>query len=197
MRCAPSLHAADLNHRKFPMIRLQRSCQRLVTVQQYRDLAEAQVAKGVLDSAGIPCYLRDENAVRTGVGLVEPAGRCTAAGERAGSRGGPGGCLRSLSRNKSRSMARFRTISPVVHAADHSTSTIRQFTNAPASLRSSCLCPFLSPNGPGSARNAAHNGAKRRTSRNALPKRTSKPAQTAKLKCWQQSGMAASKGLRT
>lgn len=38
--------------------------QRLVTVQQYRDLAEAQVAKGVLDSAGIPCYLRDENAVR-------------------------------------------------------------------------------------------------------------------------------------
>jgi hypothetical protein len=38
--------------------------QRLVTVQQYRDLAEAQVAKGVLDSAGIPCCLRDENAVR-------------------------------------------------------------------------------------------------------------------------------------
>jgi hypothetical protein len=38
--------------------------QRLVTVQQYRDLTEAQVAKGVLDSAGIPCCLRDENAVR-------------------------------------------------------------------------------------------------------------------------------------
>jgi hypothetical protein len=38
--------------------------QRLVTVQQYRDLAEAQVAKGVLDSAGIPCFLRDEHAVR-------------------------------------------------------------------------------------------------------------------------------------
>jgi hypothetical protein len=38
--------------------------QRLVTVEQYRDLAEAQVAKGVLDSAGIPCCLRDENAVR-------------------------------------------------------------------------------------------------------------------------------------
>jgi hypothetical protein len=38
--------------------------QRLVTVQQYRDLAEAQVAKGVLDSAGIPCCLRDENTVR-------------------------------------------------------------------------------------------------------------------------------------
>jgi hypothetical protein len=38
--------------------------QRLVTVQQYRDLAEAQVAKGVLDSAGILCCLRDENAVR-------------------------------------------------------------------------------------------------------------------------------------
>jgi hypothetical protein len=38
--------------------------QKLVTVEQYRDLAEAQVAKGVLDSAGIPCCLRDENAVR-------------------------------------------------------------------------------------------------------------------------------------
>jgi hypothetical protein len=38
--------------------------QRLVTVQQYRELAEAQVAKGVLDSAGIPCCLRDENVAR-------------------------------------------------------------------------------------------------------------------------------------
>ena len=37
---------------------------KLVTVQQYRDLAEAQVAKGVLDAAGLPCYLRDENALR-------------------------------------------------------------------------------------------------------------------------------------
>jgi hypothetical protein len=38
--------------------------QRLVTIRQYRDLAEAQIAKGVLDSAGILCYLRDENALR-------------------------------------------------------------------------------------------------------------------------------------
>jgi hypothetical protein len=38
--------------------------QRLVTVEQYRDLAEAQVAKGVLDSAGILCCLRDENTAR-------------------------------------------------------------------------------------------------------------------------------------
>ncbi len=38
---------------------------RVVTVQQYRDLADAQLAKGVLESAGIPCYLRDENTVRT------------------------------------------------------------------------------------------------------------------------------------
>lgn len=36
----------------------------VVTVQQYRDLAEAQLAMGVLESAGIPCYLRDENTVR-------------------------------------------------------------------------------------------------------------------------------------
>ncbi|MFL6428768.1 MAG: DUF2007 domain-containing protein [Acidobacteriaceae bacterium] len=38
--------------------------QRLITVQQYRELADAQIAKGALESAGIPCFLRDENAVR-------------------------------------------------------------------------------------------------------------------------------------
>ena len=38
--------------------------QHLVTIRQYRDLSEAQVARGVLESAGIACYLRDENAVR-------------------------------------------------------------------------------------------------------------------------------------
>ena len=38
--------------------------QRLITVRQYRELSEAQVARGVLESAGIACYLRDENAVR-------------------------------------------------------------------------------------------------------------------------------------
>jgi hypothetical protein len=36
----------------------------LVTIRQYRDLSEAQVARGVLESAGMPCYLRDDNAVR-------------------------------------------------------------------------------------------------------------------------------------
>lgn len=38
--------------------------QHLVTVEQYRDLAEAQIAKGMLDSAGIPCRLLNENTVR-------------------------------------------------------------------------------------------------------------------------------------
>ena len=37
----------------------------VVTVQQYRDLTEAQLAMGALESAGIPSYLRDENTVRT------------------------------------------------------------------------------------------------------------------------------------
>ena len=39
--------------------------QKLITVRQYRDLTDAQLAKGVLDSAGILSYLRDENIVRT------------------------------------------------------------------------------------------------------------------------------------
>ena len=36
----------------------------LVTVRQYRDLSEAIVARSLLESAGIPVYLRDENLVR-------------------------------------------------------------------------------------------------------------------------------------
>jgi hypothetical protein len=36
----------------------------LVTVREYRDLPQALVAKGVLDSAGIPCFLSDENIIR-------------------------------------------------------------------------------------------------------------------------------------
>jgi hypothetical protein len=38
--------------------------QRLVTVRRYRDLSEAIVARTVLESAGIYCFLRDENLVR-------------------------------------------------------------------------------------------------------------------------------------
>jgi hypothetical protein len=37
---------------------------RLVTVRRYRDLSEAMVARGVLESAGLFCFLRDENVVR-------------------------------------------------------------------------------------------------------------------------------------
>jgi len=36
----------------------------LVTVQRYRDLSEAIVARSVLESAGIVCFLQDENVVR-------------------------------------------------------------------------------------------------------------------------------------
>ena len=37
----------------------------LVTVGQYRDLAEAFVARAALEGAAIECFLRDENTVRT------------------------------------------------------------------------------------------------------------------------------------
>ncbi len=36
----------------------------LVTIRQFRDLPEALLAKGSLESAGIPCFLRDDNMVR-------------------------------------------------------------------------------------------------------------------------------------
>lgn len=37
---------------------------RLVTVRRFRDLSEAVVARGVVESAGIFCLLRDENTIR-------------------------------------------------------------------------------------------------------------------------------------
>lgn len=37
---------------------------KLVTIRQFRDLPEALLAKGSLESAGIECFLRDENLVR-------------------------------------------------------------------------------------------------------------------------------------
>ncbi len=36
----------------------------LVTIRQFRDLPEALLAKGSLESAGIECFLRDDNLVR-------------------------------------------------------------------------------------------------------------------------------------
>ena len=42
----------------------QMEMQQLVTVRQFRDLPEALLAKGSLESAGIECFLADENLVR-------------------------------------------------------------------------------------------------------------------------------------
>jgi hypothetical protein len=47
-----------------PEPRQQMEMQKLVTIRQFRDLPEALLAKGSLESAGIECYLADENLVR-------------------------------------------------------------------------------------------------------------------------------------
>ncbi len=44
--------------------RQQMEFRELVTVRQFRDLPEALLAKGSLESAGIECFLADENLVR-------------------------------------------------------------------------------------------------------------------------------------
>ena len=36
----------------------------LVSIRQFRDLPEALLAKGCLESAGIECFFRDDNLVR-------------------------------------------------------------------------------------------------------------------------------------
>ncbi|MGA8622941.1 MAG: DUF2007 domain-containing protein [Candidatus Sulfotelmatobacter sp.] len=47
-----------------PELRQEMEVRELVTVRQFRDLPEALLAKGSLESAGIECFLADENLVR-------------------------------------------------------------------------------------------------------------------------------------
>jgi Putative prokaryotic signal transducing protein len=47
-----------------PEPRRQMEVRELVTIRQFRDLPEALLAKGSLESAGIECFLADENLVR-------------------------------------------------------------------------------------------------------------------------------------
>jgi len=47
-----------------PELRQEMEMRELVTVRQFRDLPEALLAKGSLESAGIECFLADENLVR-------------------------------------------------------------------------------------------------------------------------------------
>jgi hypothetical protein len=47
-----------------PEPRQQLEMQELVTIRQFRDLPEALLAKGSLESSGIECFLADENLVR-------------------------------------------------------------------------------------------------------------------------------------
>ncbi len=59
----------DRRHLEFaedaaPEPRQQMEMRELVTVRQFRDLPEALLAKGSLESAGIECFLADENLVR-------------------------------------------------------------------------------------------------------------------------------------
>jgi hypothetical protein len=59
----------DRRHIKYaddpvPERRYEVELQELVTVRQFRDLPEALLAKGCLESVGIECFLGDENLVR-------------------------------------------------------------------------------------------------------------------------------------
>ena len=47
-----------------PEYRQEMELQELVTVRQFRDLPEALLAKGCLESVGIGCFLGDDNLVR-------------------------------------------------------------------------------------------------------------------------------------
>ena len=59
----------DRRHLEFPdgaapEPRQEMEMRELVTIRQFRDLPEALLAKGSLESAGIECFLADENLVR-------------------------------------------------------------------------------------------------------------------------------------
>jgi hypothetical protein len=60
---------AELSKREIPFERQELTIAdepdvRLIAVRRFRDLPEALVAKGMLDSAGVKCFLSDENTVR-------------------------------------------------------------------------------------------------------------------------------------
>ena len=57
------LEFPDDDDRESP-VRQQLELRELVTIRQFRDLPEALLAKGSLESAGIECFLADENLVR-------------------------------------------------------------------------------------------------------------------------------------
>jgi hypothetical protein len=61
----------ELDHRDLELLeeespegREELELQQLVTIRQFRDLPEALLAKGSLESSGIECFLADENLVR-------------------------------------------------------------------------------------------------------------------------------------
>jgi hypothetical protein len=54
----------DPDEEEAPTPREELELQNLVTVRQFRDLPEALLAKGSLESAGVECFLRDDNLVR-------------------------------------------------------------------------------------------------------------------------------------
>lgn len=58
------LECGDDRPDDLPEPRQQMELQELVTIRQFRDLPEALLAKGSLESAGIECFLADENLVR-------------------------------------------------------------------------------------------------------------------------------------
>jgi hypothetical protein len=58
------LDRRDLEFPEEPEPRQELDLQKLVTIRRFRDLPEALLAKGSLESAGIDCFLRDENLVR-------------------------------------------------------------------------------------------------------------------------------------
>jgi hypothetical protein len=47
-----------------PIMRSEKTLKKLVTIRRFRDLPEAILAKGALDSAGIECFLADDEMVR-------------------------------------------------------------------------------------------------------------------------------------
>jgi len=68
-KLAQSVIRAEFERRALPAPEVRDSddtfeFQNLITVRQYRDPVDAMMAKSLLDSANIPCFLKDENIVR-------------------------------------------------------------------------------------------------------------------------------------
>lgn len=116
----------------------------LVTIQHFRDIPEALLAKGKLESAGIECLLADGNLVRMDWLLSNAIGGIRLQVQKQDSNPPALSWTRPFRRNSAKSRSGRTSPSRAVRAATRSTSALRGST-ASGLMACGCYCRFRCP----------------------------------------------------